>query len=79
MIAGADVLTLRPPEGESVWLWVVRTRRADTWTTTILPGWHHVYRPEGAPEQGSLNAVAVSVVNRTGAEGPLRIVERPLP
>jgi hypothetical protein len=72
------VLELRPAEQKErapVWLWVVRTRVADAWTTAVLPGAQrrHVLAPPSADEP---DLVVISAVNRTGNEGPVVTVRR---
>jgi uncharacterized lipoprotein YddW (UPF0748 family) len=61
-------LNLKPGDGKPPWLWVVRTRRGDQWTTEIVPGREGrkliVVEGEAAPEE-----VAVSAVTRLGREG----------
>ena len=58
-------LSFALPEGESAWLWVIRSRSGDRWQTAILPGAStDVSRADGVEE------VAVSVVARDGREGP---------
>lgn len=67
--SGDAVVTMRPAEGERAWLWIVRTRFGDTWTTDIIPGWmqaHVLGQENTAP-----NEVAVSLVHRTGNESPV--------
>lgn len=73
------VLALRPAEVKGsapVWLWVVRTRVADVWSTVILPGAQrsHVFASAGSADAPDL--VVISAVSRTGNEGPARTVRR---
>lgn len=59
---------LKSDDGKSPWLWVVRTRSGDSWTTAIVPGGESkklIKVADGAkPEE-----VVVSAVTRLGREG----------
>ena len=61
-------LNLKAADGKPPWLWVVRWRSGDDWTTEIVPGrqTRMLLKTEGgvAPEE-----VAVSAVTRLGREG----------
>jgi uncharacterized lipoprotein YddW (UPF0748 family) len=54
-----------PGDGEPAWLWVVKARRGDTWSTAVLPG-----RAQRHDLDEAVDEVAVSAVARDGREGP---------
>jgi hypothetical protein len=64
-------LELKPGKGEKPWLWVVRTKAGDTWTTQIVPGSQSRSTIAGA----GATEVAVSAVSRLGKEGPVTRAE----
>jgi hypothetical protein len=61
-------LNLKSGDGKPPWLWVVRARSGDQWTTKIVPGreTRKLLKAEGnsVPEE-----IAVSAVTRLGREG----------
>ncbi len=67
-------LNLKSGDGKPPWLWVVRARSGDQWTTEIVPGreTRKLLSAEGnaAPEE-----VAVSAVTRLGREGEVVTVK----
>lgn len=67
-------LNLKSSDGKAPWLWVVRTRSGDKWTTEIVPGreTRKLLKAAGgaAPEE-----VAVSAVTRLGREGDVVTVD----
>ena len=64
---GNRILDLRPgTSSEKVWLWVVQSRMASTWTTRILPGETTSYVFAEMPTD-----VRVMAVNRVGVIGPV--------
>ena len=65
---GGTVAELRPGGSARPWLWVVRSRTADAWTTTILPGeqLRHLLADAGAAAQPDV--VVVSAIDRVGNE-----------
>ncbi|PAP78862.1 hypothetical protein BSZ37_18745 [Rubrivirga marina] len=68
----ADVIML-PGDGETVRQWVVRARRGGRWSWELVPTGAGTYVIPG--DRGRVEAVAVSAVGLTGAEGPARVVE----
>lgn len=64
---GATVVELSPGQSSRPWLWTVRARFANGWTTQIVPGWvtiHYVsFRHAPVPEE-----VFVTAVDRNGNE-----------
>ena len=68
----ADVIAL-PGDGERVRHWVVRARRGGRWSWEVVPVTAGTYVVSG--EGGRVEAVAVSGVDRSGLEGPARVVE----
>ena len=67
-------LNLKSSDGKAPWLWVVRTRSGDKWTTEIVPGRETrkllKVAADAAPEE-----VAVSAVTRLGREGDVVTVD----
>jgi uncharacterized lipoprotein YddW (UPF0748 family) len=74
VVAGPDTVTFEPATGEKVWLWVLRCRVGNTWTTRILPRSSNRYEPVAGVEE-----IAISVVARDGREGPTAHCEIPTP
>jgi uncharacterized lipoprotein YddW (UPF0748 family) len=72
----ADNVTLQP-RGAAPWLWVVRARWSNGWSTEILPGWQrsHALARTGATSPPSL--VVVSAIDRAGNEGPIAVTSGP--
>ena len=66
------------PEGESVWLWAVRTFGNGEWKTEIVPGWRQAYRFKSSEGDFYPEFVAVSAINRKGTEGPISFVRLPV-
>ncbi|MGD9632926.1 MAG: glycoside hydrolase family 10 protein [Pirellulales bacterium] len=64
-------LLLRSPSGEAPWLWVVREKAENGWTTQIVPG--HTQELGGLGK----NKVVVTAVNRIGVEGPAATLDPP--
>ncbi|MFB3133947.1 MAG: glycoside hydrolase family 10 protein [Rhodothermales bacterium] len=69
-------LTMTPAQGETVWLWIVRARFGDVWTTDIVPGRQTTYTFEAPIASAVPDVVTVSVVDRLGNEGPVGVVRR---
>jgi uncharacterized lipoprotein YddW (UPF0748 family) len=67
-------LQLKAGDGKPPWLWVVRSRRGDQWTTEIVPGreTRKLLNPSGG---SAAEEVAVSAVTRLGREGEVVRVE----
>ena len=66
---GEPSLRITAGKGELAWLWVVRTRRGEAWTTEILPGATIVHRLAAADsDAGPIDRVIVTAVDRTGNE-----------
>ena len=67
---GGTVVDLDSENETRPWLWTVRTRFANGWTSQIVPGWvttHYVsFRNAPLPEE-----VFVTAVDRTGNESPV--------
>ena len=61
-------LTLKSGDGKPPWLWVVRTRSGDAWTTEIVPG-RETRKLLKASANATPEEVAVSAVTRIGREG----------
>lgn len=72
--AGYKVRLNRP----APWLWVVRTRRGETWDYEILPRGKQEYTIKGSQDE-SLEEIVVSTVNRIGIESPLAVHQLPSP
>ena len=68
----ADVIAL-PGDGDPVRQWVIRARRAGVWTWETVPVGVGTYVLSG--DDGPVEAVAVSGIDRTGNEGQARVVE----
>lgn len=64
------VVDLRSGDREKPWLWTVRTRFANGWTTDVVPGWvaaHYIgFRGSPVPEE-----VFVTAVDGSGNESPV--------
>jgi hypothetical protein len=58
-------------DGDKPWLWVVREKSGDGWTTRILPG-----DIESLSDVAGMEIV-VSAVNRVGLESPGARIEPP--
>ncbi len=66
---GRTVLRLAPEGEEEVFLWTVRARDGEGWTSRLVPGWQHEAVLNGAPSQ-----IVVTAVGRTGNESPAALV-----
>lgn len=69
-ITGGLALTVQSA-GKAPWLWVVRTRSGEEWSTTILPGAQRRYTLARDLSSPRPEVVTVSAVGRTGNEGPV--------
>ena len=61
-------LDLKSGDGKPPWLWVVRTRSGDAWTSEIVPG-RETRKLLKAAGNATPEEVAVSAVTRLGREG----------
>jgi hypothetical protein len=64
---------MQMPDEKAPWLWVVREKHGDNWTTRILPGHISVIDAQlaGSDEpDGERAKIVVSAVDRLGIEGP---------
>jgi uncharacterized lipoprotein YddW (UPF0748 family) len=62
----------KPAGGDAPWLWVMRVRAGDEWTTKIVPGREKKSLVE---VDGATDEVAVSAVSRLGQESELAMAE----
>jgi hypothetical protein len=65
--ADGVTLDLKPGQGEKPWLWVVRIKSGDKWTTQITPSSQSHSTIAGV----NVTEVAVSAVSRLGKESAL--------
>lgn len=65
---------LKSGDGKTPWLWVVRTRSGDDWTTQIVPG-RESQKLLAVAEGSKPEEVAVSAVTRLGREGETATAE----
>jgi uncharacterized lipoprotein YddW (UPF0748 family) len=71
-------LSLDPQGGEPTWLWVIRARVGDEWTTDIVPGQQRFYMLPKLANGAYADAVSVSSVDRTGNESAAVLLDLPL-
>ncbi len=69
-------ITMTPAQGETAWLWIVRARFGDGWTTDIVPGRQTTHTLEVPDPATAPDVVTVSAVDRLGNEGPVAVVRR---
>jgi uncharacterized lipoprotein YddW (UPF0748 family) len=62
----SSTLSLEPQGAEQTWLWLIRTRVGDAWTTDVVPGLQRFYAIPRADSGAPANEVVVSAVDRTG-------------
>lgn len=62
-------------EGESPWLWVVKTKHADGWNSQVLSGSKDTCELSFLPKGTTPEKVVISAVNRVGIEGPAKVVD----
>jgi uncharacterized lipoprotein YddW (UPF0748 family) len=75
-VPGEMSVALSPGNREEPWLWTVRTRWPQGWTTEILPGQQRLRTYRRGDSFPSLpDLVVVSAVDRSGNEGPAAVVE----
>lgn len=66
---GASVAELRAGVGGiTPWLWIVRARFGDSWTTDVLPGWQESHALTGSGLMPPPDLVSVVAVDRFGTE-----------
>jgi hypothetical protein len=70
-------LSLDPKGSEATWLWVIRARVGDNWTTDIVPGQQRFYVMPRLPGGAYADAVSVSSVDRTGNESTATLLDLP--
>lgn len=75
----STTLALQPQGAEATWLWVIRTRVGDQWTTDIVPGQQRRYDLPRLAGGAYADAVSVSAVDRTGNESPPVVMPLSLP
>ena len=76
--SGTWIVRATPGGKERPWRWIVRIETGGAWRTLLLPGYVDAPALEVAIPDGVPTRVAVSAVDRTGNEGPARIVRAPL-
>jgi uncharacterized lipoprotein YddW (UPF0748 family) len=70
----SSTLSLEPQGSEQTWVWLIRTRVGDSWTTDVLPGMQRFYTLPRTGNSVSADEVAVSAVDRTGnASAPVLV------
>jgi uncharacterized lipoprotein YddW (UPF0748 family) len=77
-VAGGMTLVFRPGVStDKVWLWGVRTRNGDTWTTAVLPGAQRSLTLTRADSLPVPDEILVTAVSRTGNESVAAVARRP--
>lgn len=71
---GASTLSLQPQGAEATWLWVVRTRAGNDWSTEIVSGLTRFYKIPRSAGGIEPDAVSVSAVDRNGNESTAVVV-----
>jgi uncharacterized lipoprotein YddW (UPF0748 family) len=71
-------LSLDPQGSEPTWLWVIRARVGDEWTTDIVPGQQRFYTLPKLANGAYADAVSVSSVDRTGNESAAVLLDLPV-
>ena len=66
----SNTLSLIPQGTENTWLWVIRQRVGDEWTTDIVPGVQRFYSIPRRSSGPYGDVVSVSSVDRAGNESP---------
>jgi hypothetical protein len=70
----SSTLSLEPQGSEQTWVWLIRTRVSDGWTTDVVPGMQRFYTLPRNANSMSPDEVAVSAVDRTGnASAPVLV------
>ncbi|MFB6230294.1 MAG: glycoside hydrolase family 10 protein [Salinibacter sp.] len=70
------ILTMKPTGQQTVRWWVVRWRRGSEWVTDIVPGPQRTYQLARDPSTMGPSIVAVSAVDRAGAESAAMVLRR---
>lgn len=77
--SGGVTITLQPQGTEPTWLWVIRTRAGNRWSTDIIPGWYRSYVIPAVAGRAYTDAAIVNAVDRSGNESAAVILGIPLP
>jgi len=64
----ASTLSLQPQGTEPTWLWLIRARVGNDWTTDVVPGLQRFYMLPRLAGGAYADAVSVSAVDRSGNE-----------
>ena len=64
-------IELAPTSTEEVFLWTIRARTGQAWTTQVVPGAQRIWSVQGQPVQ-----IVVTAIGRTGNESPAAVVAR---
>jgi hypothetical protein len=67
-VTQANIISLEPQGAEPTWLWLVRARIGNDWTTDVVPGLQRVYTLPRLAGGAYADAVSVSAVDRSGNE-----------
>jgi uncharacterized lipoprotein YddW (UPF0748 family) len=72
---GKWVVTREASRADEPWLWVVKARHAGAWHFVVVPGAEQSCDLAFLPKNVSPQAIAVSLVDRIGREGPVKFVD----
>ncbi|MEO8908765.1 MAG: hypothetical protein ABI408_00865, partial [Gemmatimonadaceae bacterium] len=76
----SSTVSLQPQGTEPIWLWLIRARVGDDWTTDVVPGIQRFYVVRRGAGGAFADAVSVSAVDRTGNESaPVVVALTPAP
>jgi hypothetical protein len=64
----ASTLSLQPQGTEATWLWLIRTRVGNDWTTDVVPGLQRFYMIPRLAGSAYADVVSISAVDRSGNE-----------
>ena len=64
----ASTLSLQPQGTEATWLWLIRTRVGNDWTTDVVPGLQRFYMIPRLAGNAYADVVSISAVDRSGNE-----------
>ena len=64
----ASTLSLQPQGTEATWLWLIRTRVGNDWTTDVVPGLQRFYMIPRLAGGAYADVVSISAVDRSGNE-----------